>query len=103
MSDVLYSVGYGYHTSVCRVNRALKKKIFKGYFLEVIELDKDQKKAIMGLDNKLSCGPGRYIDGLPDPFTGKLIKRIRWLTAEPTAAHTDKALFRVELWGPGKV
>jgi hypothetical protein len=103
MSDVLYSVGYGYHTSVCRINRALKKKIFKGYFLEVIELDEDQKEAIDHLNNKLNWGYGRYIDGLPDPFTGKLIKRIRWLTSAPTPAHAKEALFRVELWGPGKV
>jgi hypothetical protein len=103
MSDDLYSVGYGYHTSVCRVNRALKKKIFKGYFLEVIELDSYQKEEVNALNNKLNWNHGKFADGLPDPFTGKLIKRVRWMIAAPTATHADKALFRVELWGPGKM
>jgi hypothetical protein len=98
MPDFLCEVRYGYISSVARVNRALKKKIFKGYFLEVTELDATQRKELFSIHSKLSFSPGRHIGGLPDPFTGKLITQIPWMTDGPTPAHADKTLFRVELW-----
>ena len=76
MSDVLYATRYGPLTAVTKVSKAMKKKIFSGYFIEVTELDAHESE-------RCSVTKEKWVIGVKD------FSRI-------------VPLFRIELWGPAK-